>query len=249
MTRTRATYGCCGATEAASRPAGGRMIARVKATPEAEVAKAAEAWLLGHGHEVYREVRDGYGGARADLVGLSHGMTHVVECKTRLSLDLIEQAHGWLGRSELVSVCVPEPRHHARLSVVVLRQLGVGLLTARHGYANVGLYPRWHRLRRNHAHRPVRALLHESQRVMGEAGTKSGGYYTAFRQTMTDAAEYVAAHPGCSVREVMADISHHYASERGARQGLVFALNRGLCSGVRSDRGAREWRLYPEPKA
>lgn len=218
---------------------------------EADVARPVAVLLADTGFEVYREVRSGYGEARADLVGRRGVATHVVECKTRLSLDLIDQAAAWLGMANLVSVAVPEREdRYARHPSIVLRQLGIGLIVVRHcgheyASARQAEAPRWHRLDANRP--PVRDALHEAQREMGEAGTNHGGYYTAFRWTMREVATFVAAHPGCSVREAVEGVSHHYSTDASARQGIVFALGKGLIPGVRVEIKGKCFALFPVP--
>jgi hypothetical protein len=106
---------------------------------------------------------------------------------------------------------------------------------------------RWHRV--NARRGAVLALLRDDHKVMGEPGTNRGGYFTEFRYTMRLVAEWVAAHPGCTVRDAMANVEHHYASDRGARQGLCVAIRGGLCEGVRLDGEAGPLRLYPVAEA
>ena len=204
---------------------------------EADVALKAEAWLRDEGFDIYREVQRADAFSRADLVGLRGGATHVIECKTRLSLDVIEQAHGWTDKSEQVSVCVvSRARGSDRLPTVVLRNLGIGLLELHPmgglDYAKVRMRvpARWHRVRRDERH--VRALLRPEHKRMGEAGTKRGGYVTPFRLWMVAVAEYVAAHPGATVREICDALPHGYATVRSARQCTWDAVARGLCPGV-----------------
>lgn len=227
------------------------MVTLAKFT-EADVAVAAEKWLASHGYVVYREVRDGVAGPRADLVGLRGNATHVVECKTRLSMDLIEQAHGWLGASQMVSVAVPALKRFERHPTVVLRTLGVGMLSCEslgspYASASQSVAPRWHGLAKSKD--SVRSILHEAQRVLGTAGTKRGGYYTEFRWTMEGVAEYVALHPGCTIRDVMENVDHHYASDKGARHGLAEALKRGWCPKVKAERATTNaLLLYPQPE-
>lgn len=213
---------------------------------EADVARAAERWLASNGWVVYREVSDGYGSARADLVGLQFDATHVVECKTRLSLDLIEQAHGWLKRSEEVSVCVvARTNTYDRLPIVVMKQLGIGLLSVSPDHkpewagVRVEAVARWHRVRRDDDH--IRARLFPEQRGMGEAGTNRGGYVTPFRLWMRDVAEFVAANPGASVSEVIAGKQHMYSNDKAAKRALNRALFGGWCDGVRIDDERRCW--------
>ncbi len=227
-------------------------VTRKPKPTEAQVARAAETWLRLEGFDIYREVSDGYAGARADLVGRRGRTVHVVETKTRLSLDLIDQAAAWIGRAEQVSVCVPDRAGtYDRLPIVVLRQLGVGLLEARSlegAWANavVGLPARWHRVRGpdRRGRDPVLSLLRDEQRTQGEAGTNLGGYATPFRRTMHAVAEHVRANPGCTIRDVVAAVEHHYPTEKSARACVARAIVDKLCPGVVWD---VEHRCWPAP--
>lgn len=220
---------------------------------EADVARAVERVMRRDGWAIYREVRAGYGDARADLVGERGGACWVCECKTRLSLDLIDQAHGWVGRAERVCVAVPQAKRYRSRPTVVLRHFGIGLLSCRHlqsDYpdATFSLYPRWRRLANGASLGPVRDYLHPEQMVAGEAGTNRGGYHTAFRWTMKECAAFIASHPGATIKEVVEGVEHHYSRDSGARQGIVFAINNGLLKGVRIDASRKPWRLYPEER-
>ena len=219
-------------------------------TAETSICKAAAGWLERQGMTVYQEVRGAHRDQRADLVGELAGQTLVVEAKTRLSLELIDQAHGWIPYANQVAVAVPARKGRwDRLPHVVLRQLGIGCLAvskadSKFPQVKVHTYPRWRRVKLDEL--AVVSCLHTGQRTECEAGSRGGGFWTPWKATMREVATFVRSNPGCSVSELMAHVDeHHYSTAANFRRGVVRALGEGWIEGVTGVRVGKAWRLWP----
>src|SRR5690606_26527703 len=102
------------------------------------------------GYEVYAEVQPYQGGKRADVVGIMGPAVCVVEMKTSLSMELIEQAYLWTNRAHYVFIAVPMRRKGLPHFVhFILKKLNIGLIEVG-GYwsANVTVKPRFNRIDR-----------------------------------------------------------------------------------------------------
>lgn len=97
---------------------------------ESDLAAIVLQFLAEEDWETWQEVTLPDGG-RADIVARLRPLVWIIETKTSLSLNLIEQAFARTQYAHLVSVAVPqarEPRHFARS---LLAREGVGLLDVR----------------------------------------------------------------------------------------------------------------------
>ena len=94
---------------------------------ESDLFPAVKEWLEERGYEVYSEVECGT--RRADVVGKCGNLITVVEMKTTLSLDLIEQAFRWKRLANYVYVAIPKPQKGVHwFAARMLRREGIGIL-------------------------------------------------------------------------------------------------------------------------
>lgn len=218
---------------------------------EAKVAEGAKAWLEQAGWTVYSEVSMGQGSSRADLVGSigpSHKLLSVVEAKTSLSLEVLEQASAWTAHFRWVAVPQGKvARNNGTFGVRVAKWLGVGVLEVQWAgteYARDPIDNKWVKVPdrlvcrvvldapiqrwggRPDAIARLRARLHEGQRTAKAGGTPGGGYWTPYRETMgLVKAKLVQAGPaGLDIGGIMADLKHHYASSASAKASLAARL-------------------------
>lgn len=229
-------------------------------TMEADVGDAARRYFADLGFATFAEVRTGRGDRRFDLVATRSALVVVVECKLRLSWDLIEQgveARPWAHR---VFLAVPEARSLRYDGVRdTLAATGLGLLVAhRDGgdpYMRESRAAAWRR-RPPHA-ASLRATLCAEMNEGTVPGQNGGGYWTPFRATMR-AVERVLRDAGSELptRELLARVvakdGHHYGSDSTARSCLVsYAFNaRGVLDGtgiVARREGSRVLWSHAEP--
>jgi hypothetical protein len=76
---------------------------------ETELWPPVEKLLIGSGMEIFKEVPVGW--IRPDIVCRRHNIITVLEMKTSLSLQLLEQVHNWYCKAHYVYAVVPENLH------------------------------------------------------------------------------------------------------------------------------------------
>lgn len=208
------------------------------------------AYMTDEGYDCYPEVECAEG--RCDIVGVrpfpfmpQRKCVHIVETKTSWSLDLLEQAVRRKGYAHYVSIAAPtKPNIYFEM---LCQREGIGMIRLhKHGGSEliVEAYPRVRpRLNRHRPGRvfgPERVLeaLHDDQKRYAPGTTSDKGYSTAWRRTMDRAAEYVRAHPGCTARQIVDAVEHHYSRDAGARQGLLLWLPKREDIEARHESGA-----------
>lgn len=200
---------------------------------ERDIARAVVTELQRHGYETYEEVSMGYASQRADIVAVRGPVVAVVECKTSLSVRLLDQLTRWLGSAHLVIGAVK----HIRRSVTIeryARREGFGLWSVCGDEIAERVAPR---LFRRAAVASLRRVLMPEQRSgdYAQAGSQSGGYFTPFRRTCRDLHCLVKAHPGISLRDAIKALDHHYASDKSAVSAIPELIRRGVITDLRAE--------------
>ncbi len=67
----------------------------------------------------------------------------------------------------------------------------------------------------------IAGLHPDMKRATAGMQARRGGYSTPFSRTIDAAREFVQRNPGCTIKEMVAGISHHYTSDAGARSSLT----------------------------
>jgi hypothetical protein len=207
---------------------------------EADMARSVVSELQRQGYTTYEEVSYGYGGKRADIVGVRGPVVAIVECKTKLSLKLLDQLADWRGCAHLIIGA----HSYSRIGHAVMRycQLeGFGMWRVGHTEIDEYVCPRLHRVADV---KRLRKKLRDEQRTgeYAQAGT-GGGYWTPFRQTVTDLSKLVKEQPGIELRAAMKAIKHHYATERSAMNAIPALIQKGVIEGLRCE--GRPLRIFP----
>ena len=204
-------------------------------------------WLTCQHWEVFPEVGTGPGGARADIVARQSGRIWVIECKTGLGLGVMRQAADWVGWAHWVSVAVPRRRNHktAQFSHRVLKWLGVGCLAVDDGMIYATVAPD---LNRRLQSTELLDDLNEGHKEMGVAGSQ-GCYWTPYKETCRELLAFVKKNPGCSMKQAIDGIRHHYDRDTTARSCLLKWIHHGKVPGVRGVREGRRIQLYAKEQA
>ena len=218
---------------------------------ETEIAAAVLKWLGADGWDCYPEV-SWRGQARADIVAVRGPLLWVIETKTSLGLKVISQARYWLRLGALMaSIAVPKQRKFRRsgadreLAKRVCEWLGVGMLTVGSvGSISEPIPARLHRGNRDLSRRIADYLTPEMKRYT--AGNAESRYWTPFKETVRRARMHISVNQGCTVKDLVDSIRHHYASSASARQYLVEHILEGRLPGVRAEKDGKIWRLYFE---
>lgn len=223
----------------------------MKRISETEIAAPVVAWLQEQHWDVYQEVRaGGPGDPIADIVARQKStwghatLTWVVEVKASLSLALLAQAAHWTKCAHYVSIATPETTRNYRerdLLGWILGYHGIGEFTG----SIQSRRPVFHRVWTKDWERH----LNDKQRTQCAAGSSGGGYWTPFQETCRNVRGYVAAHPGCSMHDMVESIRHHYRRPSTAVTSLRTWIEAGKVAGVRVEYEGHEVRLYPQEGA
>jgi hypothetical protein len=207
---------------------------------EVELAKRVVAYFEHDGWDVYQEV--GCGSCTADLVIIREPVIGVVECKTSFGLAVIAQAHHWKRYAHVSYVAVPGAfkRSGGRgLGQMICKEKGIGIIHVNKWEVKQLLAPRL--TRRIYKRIKVR----EEHKTWAPAGTNGGGRWTPFRNTVKEMEQYVLRHPGCTMKEMMKGIDHHYSSDSSARSSLSMYMREGIITCVEAKQEGKELKLYP----
>lgn len=215
---------------------------------ETELAKKIIEHLTLNKWDVYQEVQPQNGGGIADIVGVCGRLVWVVECKTTLSLALLEQAMMWRGDANYISIAVPESKRHSRgesAAKVFLSKLGIGMFRVASYYKSPSqvVAPK---LQRKRSDRIIKCLT-DHHKTFAEAGNADGKRWTPFKNTCHELRRFITDHPGACLKDAMDNIKHHYSSDSTARASVSQLLRERpeLIPGVRIDRDGKFLRLYP----
>lgn len=233
---------------------------------ETDIAARVVAWLEHDGWEVYQEVEGRNG--RCDIYGVRGRLAWAIEVKKSFGLRVIEQAHGWIGYANLVSIAVPNVS--SSFGARLCEQLGIGTIetTMRQqsywrrtdkGRLDSNGNPRedWERVElppdltvRERAkprlwRRCKRPKLFESQKTFAPAGNNFGKYVTGASEVKRQLILIVNATPGIALNDAIGRIPHHYASDKSARSTLIKYIEWKQVPEVRIERIGRSVHLYP----
>lgn len=222
---------------------------------EQELAAAVIEWLKDRGWDVYQEVESAWG--VADIVARMGAITWVIECKKSFTFHVMEQAARYRYHCEMISIAVPQVSRKSRDDRTYAKYLcskeNMGVievqlepwLSIKESLRSPLMRPKDNSL----AHWHVRNFLREEQKDWRAAGSPNGGQWTEFKATCNRARRHVKIHPGCTIKELVNAIDHHYASEVGARSALAKWIPRGIVPGIEARRNGRQWRLYPSQES
>lgn len=221
--------------------------------PETAVGVAVAEFLRARGWGVYPEVEINRGGGAADIVATRGQVVWVIECKVSMSLELIDQVFDWMGYGHMRSVAVLQPKRRRRnAGWRILRQNGVGIFEVEHSYGTFQacevVAPRFDR-RAPLVQRTTGSLneLHKDWALPGQV-SRAGGRLTPFSLTVRQVKQYVGEHPGCSMKEVVEGVKHHYHGDKTARHMLARWIEEGIITGIRIERAGRALALHLEPE-
>lgn len=213
------------------------MAAKVS---EEQVAAVVVGWLEAQGYDVYQEVELRNGGPRADLMAKRGAELTIVETKTSASLALLYQAMERRRAAHRIYIAVPVPAH---AMAEVCKELGIGVLRVR---INPEHEQRWNPTRvdeevpsRRWNTRPVKlaARLRPEHKTCARAGAPTGGHFSRWRDTCLQLSRVVAQHPGITLKNALAQVTHHYSSGRVAMSTMGQHIRAGRVPGVRFEAG------------
>lgn len=227
---------------------------------ETELAEAVIAWLEEQHWDVYQEVQVYALGRIADIVAVRGPLVYVIECKTSLSLTVLDQARRW--RSHLRSIAVPKRKHkryrtHDRDSAydIAKRFYEIGVLEISKHTSFDESVETWHvdeivppKLKRDFhlSAQRIRETLLPGHKTHKAAGSPSiGGHWTPYKSTMVSVENFIKMNPGCTFREIGDDLGKmHYSSTASAIGNLRAALMNWESDWCHVDTTKRPYRCY-----
>lgn len=211
---------------------------------EEDMAEKIVAWLDENGWDVYQEVQVWAQGPVADLVAVCRPVYWIIECKTNFGFKVLDQALRWTPYAHRVSVAVRWKRGGLLgIEEQTLRHFGIGLLTYRSTGVQESVRAELHR---NVVTKELQETLTPRHKTYARAGNPHGHRLTPFRLTCDRLVRFVGQNPGCTLKEAIDAIPHHYSSDLSARTALPNLLRRGIIEGIRIDKQGGRLRLYVE---
>lgn len=172
---------------------------------ETELYLPVKNWLEEKGYDVYAEVSPKYASGRADIIAKNGAAICIVEMKTSLSLELLDQAYGWRDHAHYTYIAIPRRKKHIPTIIRdFLKANRIGLLEVDTRLSHNSVYPkidaRFNRPLLQNKIEWDKELLPQ-HKTYAEGGTNRGGYYTPYKGTM----ERVKAHLKTARRSMQKD--------------------------------------------
>lgn len=218
----------------------------VKVT-ETQIAEKVVAWLQDQDWDVYQEVSPKRSQGIADIIAVQGSVYWIIEVKTYLGLAVLAQAVRWRGHSHMRAVAIPKSKKDSQtrwFAERIAKDYGVGIIrVANRGSIRYipGDFESKPRLLESLA-----SSIRPEHKNYSKAGTPGGGYYTEFKATVDRLKVYLGKHPGATMKQIVADIEHHYANSRSARATLLKRIDAGVIQGIRREKQDHVIHFYLE---
>lgn len=196
---------------------------------EVDLAKAVVNWLAEQGWEVWQEVQLNTYSNIHDIVAVKCGLTWTIECKMTMNLTVIAQAE----RSSTCfrSIAIPHASSSSSTSGHALgericKDKGIGIITVSYGYESIRVGNAYSPSMFKAGYKYRKELIERLQSIpkaYAEAGSKQG-HWTPYRETMDSVKRFVAKNPGCSIKDIMKSVDHHYRSDATAKSCIPKCL-------------------------
>ena len=207
---------------------------------ETDLAKPVISYLESMGWDVYQEVL--IHGRIADIVAVCGKLTWILECKTSLSLKLLEQAYAWRGHSNFISIVIPIKSHIYYNSFInkLLISEGIGILCVNFSEVIENIRPKFHRKTID-----IKKYIKPEHKYWAEAGSQKG-YYTPFQNTKRNIEYNIKKYPnGILFKDFLKSIEHHYNTESTARNCLIQWINSNIIKGAKIINQNNKLYIYP----
>lgn len=190
---------------------------------EQEFAEKIIDYLHIHSWEVFQEV---YVGRVADIVAVKHNLSWIIECKMSASLKVIEQAYSWIGYANYISIATPSTNYFFNK---VLLNYGIGSICFGN---NTVFVSNQAKLKRSILKKDIRNYLCNEQKTYAKAGNNERKVFTPFIKTKLSIQEFVKHNNGCTLKQLVEGIEHHYCSDQTAKQNIVRLILDGVIDGI-----------------
>ena len=171
-----------------------------------------------------------------DIVALSEKISIAIEVKTSFNFKVFEQALDNKIYFNYSYIAVPKFKD-SFIQEKLCKDYGLGLLIYNDKYNKVEeiITPKFNRHTNN---KYLITRLHECNK-RSLPGTKSGDSekITAFKITLENAIFYIKRHPGCKLKEMINNISHHYHSDKAACNNIYQWIRKDVIKEFRLEKG------------
>jgi len=180
-------------------------------------------------YDLYFEVD--YAGHTVDIVAITDIFSTSLEVKTSFNFKVFEQAltnKPYFNYSYIGVPCFNDNFIQRKLC----KDYGIGLLIYdTKGYNDIReiVVPKFNRI----SNKILRTRLHEFNKT-SKPGSKNGdsNKITAFGITVDNITKYVKRHEGCTIKEMIENISHHYDNNRLALNSTYQWIKKGIIKDV-----------------
>lgn len=200
---------------------------------ETELFKPIKEYLLEAGYtDVYSEVQAGRN--RADVVATSGSAVCVVELKTSLTMELIEQAILWREKAHYIFIAIPKRKKPIPSFVKrVLRDNKIGILEVGNSflYSNQVFATQKARFNRPYFEKfSWNNILREEHKTWAEGGTAGGGYFTPYKLTIENVKHFLYLHRGWhTVDAILEHCETHYSNPKPSLAQALIAFESEWC--------------------
>lgn len=201
------------------------------ANESTDVAIPIAEHLRQHHWDIYPEAQFRTRGPRADIVAYKNPLLWVIETKSSMNLQVLEQAMRWRDSGALlVSIGIPKPKRkssqkfvwHSQMVDRICRQEGFGLIfvCSKTHFVKEVISPRLYRFNYERSRYLITNLDHKMQ-SQTPGSSAAGGYSTPHQRTLQYALAYLREHSPCSISTLLDNIKTHFHVRSKARKYLI----------------------------
>lgn len=190
---------------------------------ETDLYEPVKKWLEAKGYKVFPEIE--LRGTRADVVGIKEGSSIIVELKTSLSRDLIDQGLRWRSRGSANLIYLASPKRTRPIPEDIndlLLKVGLGLITVHPDGCIEHIQSKSHLVNDKYDISKSITPLHEEIDIQG--GHYGGGYLTGYKATIMMVQKFLESKGSqwVSIDDIIAACKTHYTGN--VRSSLAKSL-------------------------
>ena len=200
---------------------------------ESDLFNPIKEWLEDRNYEVFAEVAAFRG--RADVVGRINKCICVVEMKTSLSLDVIEQAINWKPYAHYIYIAIPKRKTPIRHFLeVLLRNQRIGILEVdKRGWiyqSSRAYFNRPYMLDKGSKRYDWDNILKEEHKTWLVGGSAGGGYVTDYKITIEKVKTYLRRQKEwVSINDILDHCETHYGSPKSSLASALLKFENEWC--------------------
>jgi hypothetical protein len=210
---------------------------------ETELAEPVISWLQAQNWNVFQEVQFSRMGGVADICAERHGILWIIEAKTAMTIEVLNQASAW--PVHFRSIAVPRAKYGFKRDYAVARDYyRVGVIEVSEYDINEKLKPPLY-LRHHRTAKRLLSELTELHRTFAKAGSKGGSHLTPYKMTMMQIRSTVERNPGCTIEDLFAEHgAMHYANKSSFKGNVLKCLEDFESQWCRIDKTSKPYKLY-----